>query len=338
MPQTIVITGASAGVGRATAIAFARQGARLGLVARDRDGLQGALAEVRRAGGDGIVLPADVADARQIEAAAEEAERRLGPLDVWINNAMTTIFAPVHEIAPAEFHRATAVTYLGTVYGTMAALRRMRPRNWGVIIQVGSALAYRAIPLQAPYCGAKFAIRGFTDSLRSELLHDGLDNIHLTMVQLPAINTPQHVWALNRMPHEAQPVPPIFQPEVAAEAIVWAACARRREVWLGWPTVKAILANKLAPGLIDRYLAATNYRAQQTSRPRRPDHPSNLFEPVHGWHRTHGPFSDRALTVSWEFEIAKRRRRLIAAGLGMAALAVGYYGYSNRKRLAAAAQ
>jgi NAD(P)-dependent dehydrogenase (short-subunit alcohol dehydrogenase family) len=235
-PEVVVITGASAGVGRATARAFARPGARIGLLARGRDGLEGARKEVEEAGAQCLVLPVDVAKADEIEGAAEAVEKNLGPIRVWVNNAMVSVFSPVKEMTHDEFHRVTEVTYLGCVYGTLAALRRMRPRNSGVIVQVGSALAYRGIPLQAAYCGAKHAIQGFTESLRSELLHDG-SQVRLTMVQMPALSTPQFSWVKSRLPRKPQPVPPIFQPEVAAEAIVWAAHHNRPEVYAGWPTV-----------------------------------------------------------------------------------------------------
>ncbi len=308
----VVITGASAGVGRATAHAFARRGCRLGLIARDRDALEDTLREVRALGGEGLALPVDVADADAVEHAAVRAERHLGPIDVWVNNAMATVFARFADVEPAEFERATMVTYLGMVNGTRAALARMRPRDRGVVVQVGSALSYRAIPLQAPYCGAKFACRGFTDSLRSELLHDG-SHVRLTMVQLPALDTPQFEWALSRMPRHPQPVPPIFEPKVAAEAIVWATTANKREVWVGWPTVKAILANKLVPGLLDAYLARTNYEAQQTDQPVRPDRPSNLFRPARGWHATRGTFGRGARSRSRQLWLSMNRRPLAAA-------------------------
>jgi NAD(P)-dependent dehydrogenase (short-subunit alcohol dehydrogenase family) len=277
--EVVVITGASAGVGRATVRVFADNGARVGLLARGREALEVASADVEAVGGKALSLPTDVAHFEEVEAAAQEVEKRLGPIDIWVNNAMTTVFSPFKEITPEEFQRATEVTYLGTVYGTMAALKRMLPRNRGCIVQVGSALAYRSIPLQAPYCGAKHAIRGFTDSVRSELLHDK-SKVHLTMVQLPAINTPQFSWCKTRLPRHPQPVPPVFQPEVAARAILWAAHERRREVYLGGSTLKAILGNKVAPGLLDRYLARTGYDAQQTDERVNPDRPANLFEPV----------------------------------------------------------
>ena len=256
--RVVVVTGASAGVGRATVRAFAKRGCSVGLIARGSEGLDAAAAEVRGEGGRAAAVSADVADAEALDRAADEIERALGPIDVWVNVAMTTVYAPFGEITPAEYKRATEVTYLGYVYGTMAALRRMRRRNLGTIVQVGSALSYRAIPLQAPYCGAKFAIRGFTDALRSELLHDG-SGIHITMVQMPALNTPQFNWGRNKLPMRPQPVPPIYQPEVAADAIVFASSARLREVWVGSSTFKAILANKMAPWLLDRYLANFGY-------------------------------------------------------------------------------
>src|SRR5579862_3748694 len=280
-PKVVVVTGASAGVGRATVRAFASEGACVGLIARDTEGLHAAAREVDELGCKGLAVAADVADADQVEKAAARIENQLGPIDVWVNNAMTTVFAPIADTTPAEFKRATEVTYLGTVYGTMAALRRMLPRNEGGIIQVGSALAYRSIPLQAAYCGAKHAIAGFTDSLRSELIHDR-KNIHLTMVQLPAMNTPQFTWCRSKMPNRPQPVPPIFQPEVAAERILWASRHKRREVFVGAPTVIAIEGNKIAPGLADYYLGRTGFDSQQTKEEVPKQRPDNLFEPVPG--------------------------------------------------------
>lgn len=318
--EVVVITGASAGVGRATARAFARMGARIGLLARGKDGLEGARAEVEADGGEALAIPTDVAHSDEVEAAADAIEKQFGPIDVWVNNAMTTIFSPLKDITPDEFKRATDVTYLGTVYGTMAALKRMYPRDRGTIVQVGSALAYRSIPLQAPYCGAKHAIRGFTDSLRSELIHDH-SQIHLTMVQMPALNTPQFNWCKTRLPRHPQPVPPIFQPEVAAEAIVWAAHHKRREVYVGGPTVKAIEANKIAPGLLDLYLARTCYDGQQTDEPISPNRPNNLFEPVAGDPGAHGIFDSRAYDNSAQLWQTTHRNWLAAAGLGVATLA-----------------
>jgi NAD(P)-dependent dehydrogenase (short-subunit alcohol dehydrogenase family) len=321
--EVVVITGASAGVGRATVRAFAQRKASIGLLARDTEGLQAAAREVRDAGGRALALPTDVADAEAVERAAERIEQELGPIDIWINIAMATIYAPLHRITPAEYRRATEVTYLGNVYGTMAALKRMRARNRGTIVQVGSALAYRSIPLQAPYCGAKFAIRGFTDSLRSELLHDGVD-VHLTMVQMPALNTPQFDWGLNKLPDRPQPVPPIFQPEVAAEAIVFAAYARRREIWVGASTIKAILGNKLAPGLLDRYLAQVGYSGQRSREPADPAAPNNLFQPVPGDYGARGRFDNRAQPHSVALWASMHKSSLLAGVglLGMALLSV----------------
>ena len=318
MPETVVITGASAGVGRATAHAFGAQGAHIGLIARGSEALEGAAAEVERGGGRALPLPVDVADPDAVEGAAERVERHFGPIDIWINCAMATIFAPFHRISPDEYRRATEVTYLGFVYGTMAALRRMRPRNHGTIVQVGSALSYRAIPLQSAYCGAKFAIRGFTESLRTELLHDSVD-VHLVIVQTPALNTPQFDWARNKMSRRPQPVPPILQPEIAADAIVYAAHSRRREVWVGGSTVQAIIANKLFPGLLDRYLARKGYAGQLTDDPVDPQHADNLFAPVSGDPGTNGRFDERASTASTQLWATKHRSALIGVGLTIAA-------------------
>jgi short-subunit dehydrogenase len=318
--EVVVITGASAGVGRATARAFARRGARIGLLARGEDGLEGARADVEKDGGEALAIPTDVAHSKDVEAAAEAVEKRFGPIGIWVNNAMTTVFSPLRKITPEEFKRATEVTYLGTVYGTMAALKRMYTRNRGCIVQVGSALAYRSIPLQAPYCGAKHAIRGFTDSLRSELIHDR-SNIHLTMVQMPALNTPQFSWCKTTLPRHPQPVPPIFQPEVAAEAIVWAAHHKRREIYVGEPTILAIEGNKIAPGWLDHYLARTCYDGQQTDEPVGRDRPNNLFDPVPGDPGAHGIFDDRAHATSVQLWQTTHRGWLAAAGVGVAAFA-----------------
>ena len=318
-PEVVVITGASAGVGRATARAFGRRGAHVGLIARGREGLEGARADVEKQGGRALVLPADVACYEQVESAAGAVEKEFGPIDIWVNNAMTTVFSPFREIRADEYKRATEVTYLGAVYGTMAALKHMLPRDRGCIVQVGSALAYRSIPLQTPYCGAKHAIRGFTDSLRSELLHDK-SGIHLTMVHMPALNTPQFNWCKTRLPRHPKPVPPIFQPEVAAEAIVWAAHHRRREVYVGRSTVEAIWGNKVAPGLLDRYLARTGYDAQQTGKPVSPDRPSNLFEPVPGDPGAHGIFDGEAADKSIQFWETSHRPWTALAGIGLAAI------------------
>jgi NAD(P)-dependent dehydrogenase (short-subunit alcohol dehydrogenase family) len=318
--EVVVVTGASAGVGRATVRELARQGAAVGLIARGRAGLEGAQRDVERLGGRALAVPADVADHEQVEAAADQIESELGPIDIWINNAMATILAPLASIAPEEFRRSTEVTYLGSVWGTMAALRRMRPRDRGTIVQVGSALAYRGIPLQAAYCGAKHALQGFLESLRAELLHEGA-NVHVTMVQLPGLNTPQFTWARTRMPCETQPVPPIFQPEVAAQAIVWAAHHPRRELMVGWPTVKAILGNAVAPGLADRYLARTGYDAQQRNEPHDPSRPDNLFEPVDDDRGAHGPFDEESRDHSVQAALSRHRRSLgLSAAASLAAV------------------
>jgi NAD(P)-dependent dehydrogenase (short-subunit alcohol dehydrogenase family) len=318
MSRVVVVTGASAGVGRATALAFARRGDRVALLARGEDGLQATCEEVESLGGQALPIPTDVSDADQVEGAADRVEREWGPIDVWVNDAMTTVFSPFRELTAQEYRRATEVSYLGYVWGTMAALKRMLPRDRGTIVQVGSALAYRAIPLQAPYCGAKFAIRGFTDSIRTELIHDK-SNVHITMVQLPAVNTPQFNWCRTRLPNHPQPVPPIYQPEVPAEAIVWAAEHRRRELWVGRSTVKAIVGNKLVPGLADWYLGKTGFKAQQTQQPVADDRPSNLYEPVSGMHATHGIFDDKATMSSPQVWLTEHRSWL--AGVAAASLA-----------------
>ncbi|RTL72961.1 MAG: SDR family NAD(P)-dependent oxidoreductase [Hyphomicrobiales bacterium] len=329
MQRVVVITGARAGVGRATAEAFAREGASVGLIARDRQSLDEACREIQRLGVRCKAVSADVADAEAIERAATDIEEALGPIDVWVNTAMATIFGPVDDISADEFRRATEVTYLGYVHGTMAALRRMKPRRRGTIVQVGSALAYRAIPLQSAYCGAKFAIRGFTDSLRCELRHDG-SPVHITMVQLPAVNTPQFDWARNKMPSRPQPVPPIFQPEVAARAIVFAAGARRREVWVGRSTVSAILANTLAPGLLDRFLGATGYKSQQTDEPASVGASDNLYKPVVGNYGAHGRFDDRAESRSLFLELSINKWPLLLAAT-LSALAASTVLRSRRR-------
>ena len=305
-PKTVVITGASAGVGRATAHRFARDGARVALLARGSDGLEAAAAEVRELGGQALAIPTDVSDAEQVEAAAARVENEFGPIDIWINGAMATIFAPVHEITAAEFRRATEVTYLGAVHGTLAALKRMRPRNRGTIVQIGSALAYRAIPLQAPYCAAKFAIRGFTDALRVELMHEQ-SAIHVTMVQLSAFNTPQFQWGRTRLPRRPQPVPPIFQPEVAARGVHWAALHRRRELIVGWPALKAIIGNKIAPSYADRVLVRMGYDGQMGQQSVPKDRPDNLFEPVLADYGTHGRFDSRSRWYSAQLWLTTHR-------------------------------
>lgn len=287
--RTVVITGASAGVGRAAAHRYARAGAAIGLIARDTDALDLVKDEVERFGGRAFVAPADVADADQVFAAADAIAGHFGSIDVWINDAMVTVFSPVWDLTPEEFRRVTEVTYLGVVHGTMAALRHMRPPNRGTIIQVGSALAYRSIPLQAAYCGAKHAIRGFTNSLRTELIHEN-SRIRLTIVELPAVNTPQFDWARTHRTHQPRPVPPVVQPEVIADTLYRAAVHPAREYWIGTSTLAVVLGNMLAPGLFDRYLARTTFDAQETGTPVAPYRRDNLLEPVHDLHRTRGSF------------------------------------------------
>jgi NAD(P)-dependent dehydrogenase (short-subunit alcohol dehydrogenase family) len=315
----VVITGASAGVGRATARAFAQHGAHLGLVARGHEGLNGAQAEVEALGGRALVLPTDVTDHDQVEAAAAAVEAAFGPIDIWINNAMVSVFSPVMQMTPKEFKRVTDVTYLGYVYGTLAALRRMQPRDRGVIVQVGSALAYRSIPLQSAYCAAKHAIRGFTNSLRCELIHDG-SHVRVTMVQLPALNTPQFTWVKSRLPRKPQPVPPIYEPEVAAKAIYWAAHHDRRELSVGMSTVKAIIGNKIIPGLLDYYLGQAGYEAQQYDGYDAPDRANNLWEPVPHDYGAHGDFDQRAHGHSLQLWADTHRGWLALAGVGLAGL------------------
>jgi NAD(P)-dependent dehydrogenase (short-subunit alcohol dehydrogenase family) len=298
MNQIVVVTGASGGVGRATARAFAARGDTVALLARGEDGLAGAASDVEAAGGKPISISVDTADSRRVFEAADQVERDAGPIDIWVNDAFTSVFAPFDEIDPDEYRRVTEVSYLGYVYGTMAALKHMKSRNRGTIVQVGSALAYRGIPLQSAYCGAKHAIQGFNESLRCELLH-AKSGVRVTMVQLPAVNTPQFDWVESRLPRHAQPVPPIYQPEVAARAIVYAAeHPRRREYWVGASTVGTLLANAVAPGLLDRYLARTGFQSQQTSQPRDPDKPVNLWEPADSREGhdvgAHGDFDARA--------------------------------------------
>src|SRR5262245_60385240 len=328
-PEIAVITKASAGVGRATVRAFARRNAHIGLVARGCDGLEGARHDVETLGGQALVLPTDVADADQVEAAAAAVEAQLGPIDIWINNAMVSVFSPVKTMTPAEFRRVTEVTYLGYVYGTLAALKRMLPCDRGTIVQVGSALAYRGIPLQAAYCGAKHAIQGFMDSLQCELRHDG-SHVQVTMVQMPALNTPLFGWVKSRLPHKAQPVPPIYQPEVAAEAIVQATHHLRHEFYVGFSTVKAIIGNKLIPGVADWYLARTGYTAQQTDEPVDPNRPHNLWEPVLGDHGAHGTFDAHARDTSVQLWADTHRGWLALAGLGLTGIL--YAALSRRRR------
>jgi NAD(P)-dependent dehydrogenase (short-subunit alcohol dehydrogenase family) len=305
-PDVVVITGCSAGVGRAVAQRFAKAGCRIGLVSRNEERLQQVKREVETLGAEALVYVADVADPDQVETAATTIHDHFGSIDIWINNAMASVFSPVKDMAPAEYKRVTEVTYLGTVYGTLAALKRMSPKNRGSIVQVGSALAYRGIPLQSAYCAAKHAIQGFMDSLRSELLHDK-SAITVCMVQMPALNTPQFSWVKSRLPNKAQPVPPIFQPEVAAEAVYFAAYHPRREFWVGFPTAKTIFGNKIFPGLLDRYLAKVGYKAQQTGEREDPGRPDNLWQTVPGHFGAHGAFDARSRSRSWYFWMTTHR-------------------------------
>jgi NAD(P)-dependent dehydrogenase (short-subunit alcohol dehydrogenase family) len=324
--ETVVVTGASAGLGRAIAVQFGKHGARVALLARGREGLAAAEREVIAAGGEAFAIPTDVADPAAVEAAAEAAEEKFGPIDVWVNNAMVSVFAPVKEMQPDEYKRATEVTYLGTVYGTLAALKRMQPRDRGAIVQVGSALAYRSIPLQSAYCAAKHAIVGFTDSLRCELLHDN-SKIHMSVVHMPALNTAQFGWVRNKLPHKAQPVPPIFEPEVGARAVYWAAHHTRREVYVGGSTVKAIVGNKIAPGLLDRYLAHMGYSSQQTAEPEDPSRPDNLWSPLDAQqdHGAHGDFDSRSRSRSAQSWMNLHRGLVGAIAGGAAGLAGALY-------------
>jgi len=329
--EVVVITGASAGVGRATAREFAKRGASIALLARGEPALEAAGNEVEHLGGRALVLPVDVSNHVEVDRAALDVERQLGPIAIWVNNAMVSVFSPARQMEPDDFKRVMEVTYLGVVHGTMAALRHMAPRGRGKIVQVGSALAYRSIPLQSAYCAAKHAVAGFTDSLRSELIHDGID-VHLTMVQLPALNTPQFDWVKSRLPGRPQPVPPIYQPEVAARAIVWAAYHRRREVFVGASTVKAILGNKVIPGLLDRYLARTGYEAQQTDEPDDPSRPNNLWNPVPTDYGAHGRFDEKSR--SWSLQWWANTHRWLLGTIGVAAGVTLFVGRS-RKRMAA---
>lgn len=320
--KVVVVTGASAGVGRATVREFAKQGASIGLLARNRERLETARQEVEELGGRALVLPTDVADPDQVEAAAAQVEEAFGPIDVWVNVAMVSVLSPVKEMTADEYRRVTDVTYLGYVNGTLAALKRMLPRDRGVIIQVGSALSYRSIPLQSAYCGAKHAIRGFTESLRSELIHDG-SRVRVTIVLLPAVNTPQFNWIKTRLPRHPQPVPPIYQPEVIARAIVWSADHDRRELTVGVSAVKAIIGEKFIPGTLDHYLAWIGYNAQQTDQPVDPNRPNNLYESVPGDYGAHGDFDRQARRVSVQLWLNMYRGWLALAGAGLMA-AVGW--------------
>jgi NADP-dependent 3-hydroxy acid dehydrogenase YdfG len=318
-PQIVVVTGASAGIGRAVAKAFGARGATVGLVARGEDGLDGAARDVENAGGKAVLLPTDVADPDQVFAAVEKMESEVGPIDVWVNVAFTSVFSPFDKITPEEYRRVTEVTYLGYVYATQAVLPRMKARNRGTIVQVGSALAYRGIPLQTAYCGAKHAIQGFHEALRCELLHEK-SNVHVTMTQMPAVNTPQFSWVRSKLPRHPQPVPPIYQPETVARNILYAADhPQRREYWVGSTTMATLAANAIAPGLLDRYLAKTGFDSQQTGQPHDPNAPDNLFSPAdspegHDF-GAHGEFDAKSTT--WDPQLwASRNHGALAAGAG----------------------
>jgi NAD(P)-dependent dehydrogenase (short-subunit alcohol dehydrogenase family) len=322
--QVVVVTGASAGIGRAVATAFAARGATVGLIARGEGGLAGAARDVERAGGTAIVLPTDVADPDQVFAAVEKMESEAGPIDVWVNVAFTSVFSPFDKITPDEYRRVTEVTYLGYVYATQAVLPRMKARDRGTIVHVGSALAYRGIPLQTAYCGAKHATQGFHEALRCELLHEK-SNVHVTMVQMPAVNTPQFSWVRSKLPRHPQPVPPIYQPETVARNVVYAADhPRRREYWVGSTTMATLAVNAVAPGLLDRYLGKTGFDSQQTDQPHDPDAPDNLFSPADGDRGhdfgAHGEFD--ATSTTWDPQLwASRNHGTLAAAAGAGILA-----------------
>ncbi|GAC1357030.1 MAG: SDR family oxidoreductase [Ktedonobacteraceae bacterium] len=320
-PEVVVVTGASAGVGRAIVQAFARRGANIGLLARGHEGLEGAKRDAEQLGGKALVVPTDVADSEQVEAAASKVEETFGPIDIWINVAMASVFSPAKEMKPEEYKRVTEVTYLGQVYGTLTALHRMLPRDAGRIIQVGSALAYRGIPLQSAYCGAKHAIQGFTESVRAELIHDK-SNVKITMVQLPAVNTPQFSWVKSRLPNKAQPVPPIYQPEVIADAVAWVADHYRRQLFIGLSTVIAIQGNKIAPGYGDYYLGKTGYQSQQTNQREDPNRPNNLWAPVDDEHDhgAHGSFDNQAKSRSLQLWADTHRGLLTLVGAAIMSL------------------
>jgi NADP-dependent 3-hydroxy acid dehydrogenase YdfG len=332
-PPVVAITGASAGVGRATAVAFARTGASIGLLARGEAGLKGASDDVEANGGRALALPTDVADAEQVDAAADQIEDAFGPVDIWVNNAMASVFARVQDVTADEFRRVTEVTYLSYVYGTLAALRSMLPRDAGTIVQVGSALAWRGIPLQSAYCGSKHAIQGFVDSLRSELLADG-SNVRVTQVDMPALNTPQFGWVRTRLPNHPQPVPPIYAPEIAADAIVWAAEHAPRTLNVGLPTVLTKLGNRVSPALLDWYLSRSGIQDQQTDEPIDHDRwQDNLDAPVDDDrdYGADGVFGDRAKTFSPQLWLAKRKPQ-VAGAVGALAGAAGLLALGRGRR------
>ncbi|MBA8792907.1 NAD(P)-dependent dehydrogenase (short-subunit alcohol dehydrogenase family) [Friedmanniella endophytica] len=323
MTQVVVVTGASGGIGRAVTRKFAERGAKLALIARGEKGLEAAAAEVQEAGGTALVLPLDVADHEAVEAAVARVEDELGPIDVWVNVAFTAVFSRFWHVSPEEYKRATEVSYLGYVYSTMAVLKPMMERDRGTIVHVGSALAYRGIPLQTAYCGSKHAIQGFHEALRCELIHEK-SNVHVTMVQMPAVNTPQFSWVLSRLPDHAQPVPPIYQPEVAAKAVLFAADhPKRREYWVGASTVGTLIGDKFIPGLLDQYLGWKGFSSQQTGRRKDPDQPHNLWDPADGPDGrdfgAHGAFDDRATANAPQLWFSHHHKTLIGAGAAMVA-------------------
>ena len=333
LPPVVVVTGSSAGLGRAIAHAYAKRGAKLGLLARNPEALAAAKQECENLGGSAIFIPTDVSDAEAVERAASQIEQELGPIDIWVNDAMVSVFSPVKEMEASDYKRVTDVLYLGFVHGTLAALRRMLPRDRGTIIQIGSALAYRSIPLQSAYCACKHAINGFTDSLGCELYHDG-SNVKITAVQMPAMNTTQFDWVKNRLPDNTQPVPPIFEPEIAAEVVVAAGLAKspRREYWVGSPTIAAIVAQKFIPRLLDMYLGKTGYKSQQiASEPRDPNAPNNLYEYVPGVHSARGKFDDQSKRTSAEVYVSLHREWFALGAVTVIGLGAALWGMKRFK-------
>ncbi len=327
--KVVVITGATGGVGRATAWEFAKQGANIALLAREEHQLEATRLEVEQYGGKAICIPTDVADAEAVEQAAVQTEQAFGPIDVWVNNAMNSVFAEIKNITPDEFKRVTEVTYLGQVYGAMSALKRMLPRDNGSIIFVGSALAYRGIPLQSAYCGSKHGIQGFFDSLRTELMHEKT-NVHICMVQLPAMNTTQFGWVLSKLPNKPKPMGKVYQPEVAARAIVFAAANKRREVWVGYPTYEAIIGNRIAPWYADWVLSRTGIKGQQTEEKASPDRQNNVWQPVPEDRGAHGNFGNIAKNKSVTFWATENRNALRAIAAGSALVLAAIF-FTKRK-------